>query len=75
VAEEEQLVLPLPFAWEEVDVVTIDRNRYDRPRAYVVVGRKLPSVAGATQPATEGDVSPAPPRVPLEAARPAATRR
>ena len=42
VSDMDHVLLPLPFAWEQVDVVTVDRNRYDRPRSFVVVGRKLP---------------------------------
>lgn len=59
VTEFDPVLLPLPFAWEQVDVVTVDRNRYDRPRSFVVVGRKLP--------ATEKPI-------PLEAAAPAEQR-
>lgn len=69
VAAEELYALPLPFAWEQVDVVTIDRNRYDRPRAFVVVGRKLPPIGDESY----KDATIVPP--PLEAARPEPTRR
>jgi len=68
VATEEPYALPLPFAWEQVDVVTIDRNRYDRPRAYVVVGRKLPPVAAAAEIDAGPSASPASRTPPLEAA-------
>lgn len=69
VAAEEIYALPLPFAWEQVDVVTIDRNRYDRPRAYVVVGRKLPSNTAGH------DSSPTLQTPPLEASLPVAKPR
>jgi 4-amino-4-deoxy-L-arabinose transferase-like glycosyltransferase len=32
---------PLPFAWEEVAVVPMDRNRHELPERMVVVGRRL----------------------------------
>jgi 4-amino-4-deoxy-L-arabinose transferase-like glycosyltransferase len=35
--------LELPFAWEQVAVVSMDRNRHARPERLVVVGRRLPS--------------------------------
>lgn len=38
---------PLPFAWEEVAVVCIDRNHRESPKVVVVVGRRLPPDAGA----------------------------
>lgn len=31
----------LPFAWQEVGFVSMDRNRHDRPNERVVVGRRL----------------------------------
>ena len=34
--------LPLPFAWEEVAVVSVDRNHHTPPQTVVVVGRRLP---------------------------------
>lgn len=34
---------PLPFAWEEVAVVSCERNHRDVPTRAVVVGRRLPS--------------------------------
>ncbi len=33
----------LPFAWEEVAVVSVDRNHQEPPEVVVVVGRRLPA--------------------------------
>jgi hypothetical protein len=33
---------PLPFAWEEVAAVSLDRNHHAVPEDVVVVGRRLP---------------------------------
>lgn len=38
----EPLSRPLPFRWEQVGVVVVDRHRYAPPKTYVVVGRRLP---------------------------------
>jgi 4-amino-4-deoxy-L-arabinose transferase-like glycosyltransferase len=32
---------PLPFRWEEVAVISMDRNQHDKPENVVVVGRRL----------------------------------
>ena len=37
---------PLPFAWEEVGAVSVDRNHHTSPEIVVVVGRRLPSASG-----------------------------
>ena len=33
----------LPFAWEEVGIVSLDRNRHPTPQRAVIVGRRLPA--------------------------------
>jgi 4-amino-4-deoxy-L-arabinose transferase-like glycosyltransferase len=33
---------PMDFAWEEIGVVSLDRNRHPQPERVVVVGRRLP---------------------------------
>ena len=33
----------LPFAWEKVAVISIDRNHHTPPENVVVVGRRLPA--------------------------------
>jgi len=69
----EPLPNPLPFAWEQVAVVPVDRNRYSPPRDYVVVGRRLSSVAQhkESSEAAIGAPSAAPPARPpaLEASK------
>lgn len=75
VSDIDRIVLPLPFAWEQVDVVTVDRNRYDRPRSFVVVGRKLPAAtAAASEIDNPNPVSPTVKPLPLEAGLPAGKR-
>ena len=34
---------PLPFAWQEIGVVTLDRNQHAVPERVLVVGRRLPA--------------------------------
>jgi 4-amino-4-deoxy-L-arabinose transferase-like glycosyltransferase len=36
----------LPFAWEEIAAITMDRNQQAAPERVVVVGRRLPSADG-----------------------------
>ncbi len=38
--------LPVPFAWEEVAVIPMDRFRQPKPHNVVVVGRRLPAQGG-----------------------------
>jgi 4-amino-4-deoxy-L-arabinose transferase-like glycosyltransferase len=38
---------PLPFAWEELAAVPLDRNRHPVPERVAVVGRRLPAAADA----------------------------
>ena len=40
---------PLPFAWEEVAVISVDRNRHAKPENVVVVGRRTASVLRASR--------------------------
>jgi hypothetical protein len=39
---------PLPFRWQEVAVISMDRNQHDRPENVVVVGRRLNTATVAT---------------------------
>jgi 4-amino-4-deoxy-L-arabinose transferase-like glycosyltransferase len=39
----------LPFAWEEIGVISVDRNHHAVPQQVVVVGRRLPDVDIASQ--------------------------
>jgi hypothetical protein len=36
----------LPFAWEEIAAITMDRNQLAAPERVVVVGRRLPATDG-----------------------------
>jgi 4-amino-4-deoxy-L-arabinose transferase-like glycosyltransferase len=38
---------PLPFRWEEVAVISMDRNQHDKPENVVVIGRRLSTAAVA----------------------------
>jgi hypothetical protein len=38
---------PLPFAWDEVGVVSLDRNHRPVPERVVVVGRRVPAASSA----------------------------
>ncbi|MCE9603741.1 MAG: glycosyltransferase family 39 protein [Planctomycetia bacterium] len=66
--------LPLPFAWEQVGVVTIDRNRYDRPRSFVVIGRKLAPSSNSPEVDAWRESSPVVRPEALEAAAPTTKR-
>ncbi len=37
----------LPFAWEQVAVVSCERNRSDKPHDKVIIGRRLPAAPTA----------------------------
>jgi hypothetical protein len=39
---------PLPFSWEEVAVISMDRNQHVKPENVVVVGRRLNTASVAT---------------------------
>jgi 4-amino-4-deoxy-L-arabinose transferase-like glycosyltransferase len=39
----------LPFAWEEVGAISVDRNHHPVPQRVTVVGRRLPPVVAATK--------------------------
>jgi 4-amino-4-deoxy-L-arabinose transferase-like glycosyltransferase len=44
----------LPFAWEEVGIIPLDRNRHPVPEGVVVVGRRLPTAMVRGGRATSG---------------------